>query len=157
MLKRLLWTDNDPSGLILRLALGVVMFPHGAQKVLGWFGGYGASATIQGFTKMGLPPWLTVLVMAFEFGGSILLILGLLTRLAALGVGCVMAGAWITVHAKVGFFMNWGGNQKGEGFEYHVLALGICIALMIEGGGALSLDRALGEKSQGAGAPALRT
>ena len=150
MLKRLLWTDNDPAGLILRLALGVVMFPHGAQKVLGWFGGYGASATIQGFTKMGLPPWLTVLVMAFEFGGSILLILGLLTRLAALGVGCVMAGAWITVHAKVGFFMNWAGNQKGEGFEYHVLALGICIALMIEGGGALSLDRALSREPQGA-------
>ena len=156
MLKRLLWTDNDPAGLILRLALGVVMFPHGAQKVLGWFGGYGASATIQGFTKMGLPPWLTVLVMAFEFGGSILLILGLLTRLAALGVGCVMAGAWLTVHAKVGFFMNWGGSQRGEGFEYHILALGICIALMIDGGGALSLDGALGG-SQGASSPALRT
>jgi putative oxidoreductase len=157
MLKRLLWTDNDPAGLILRLALGVVMFPHGAQKVLGWFGGYGASATIQGFAKMGLPPWLTVLVMAFEFGGSILLILGLLTRLAALGVGCVMAGALLTVHAKVGFFMNWGGNQKGEGFEYHILALGICVALMIEGGGTLSLDRALGGEPRSAGAPALRT
>jgi len=150
MLKRLLWTDNDPAGLVMRLALGAVMFQHGAQKVFGWFGGYGASATIQGFTRMGLPPWLTVLVMAFELGGSILLILGLLTRLAALGIGCVMAGAWITVHAKVGFFMNWVGTQKGEGFEYHVLALGLCVALMIEGGGALSLDRALGGEPQGA-------
>ena len=143
MLKRLLWTDNSPAATAMRLALGAVFFPHGAQKVLGWFGGYGASATIQGFAKMGLPPWFTVLVMAVELGGSIFLILGLLTRLAALGIGCVMAGAWITVHAKVGFFMNWAGTQKGEGFEYHILALGLCIALMIEGGGALSLDRAL--------------
>jgi len=143
MLKRLLWTDNTPSALIMRLALGGVMFPHGAQKVFGWFGGYGASATVQGFARMGLPPWLTILVMSFELGGSILLIFGFLTRLAALGIGCVMAGAWITVHANVGFFMNWAGNQKGEGFEYHILALGLCVALMIEGGGTLSVDRRL--------------
>ncbi len=143
MLKRLLWTDNTPSALIMRLALGGVMFPHGAQKVFGWFGGYGASATVQGFARMGLPPWLTILVMTFELGGSILLIFGFLTRLAALGIGCVMAGAWITVHANVGFFMNWAGNQKGEGFEYHILALGLCVALMIEGGGTLSVDRRL--------------
>src|SRR5258705_4569885 len=129
MLKRLLWTDNDPAGLVMRLALGGVMFPHGAQKVFGWFGGYGASATIQGFARMGLPPWLTVLVMAFELGGSILLILGLLTRLAALGIGCVMAGAWITVHAKVRVFMKSAGTQKRERFEYHGLAPGLFFGL----------------------------
>jgi putative oxidoreductase len=151
MVKRLLWTDNNAAALIMRLALGGVMFPHGAQKMLGWFGGHGASATIQGFAKMGLPPWLTILVMTFELGGAILLIVGFLTRLAALGIGCVMAGAWITVHANVGFFMNWAGNQKGEGFEYHILALGLCVALMIEGGGALSVDHAL--SGDGAVAP----
>ena len=143
MATRLLRTDPDFSALFMRLALGVVMFAHGAQKVLGLFGGYGASATIQAFTKMGLPPWVTVLVMAAEFGGSILLILGFLTRIAAFGIGCVMAGALIMVHAKVGFFMNWAGSQKGEGFEYHILALGLAIALIFTGGGALSVDGAI--------------
>src|SRR5229473_2524695 len=116
MIKRFLRTDNDPAALIMRLALGLVMFAHGTQKVLGWWGGYGAAATIQGFSKMGLPPFITVLVM-----------------LAAL----------VMVHANVGFFMNWAGTQKGEGFEYHLLALGLSIALLIKGGGALSVDRAI--------------
>ncbi|TMA73626.1 MAG: DoxX family protein, partial [Deltaproteobacteria bacterium] len=89
MASRLLRTDPDFAALFMRLALGLVFFPHGAQKVLGLFGGYGANATIQYFTKMGLPPWVTVLVMAAEFGGSILLILGFLTRIAAFGIGCV--------------------------------------------------------------------
>jgi putative oxidoreductase len=143
MLRKLLSTDNDPAGLVMRLTLALVFFPHGAQKVLGWFGGSTAGATIQGFSKMGLPPAISVFIMAAELGGSLLLILGLLTRLAALGIGCVMAGAIVLVHGKVGFFMNWMGMQKGEGFEYHVLALGLCIAVMIKGGGALSVDRAL--------------
>ena len=143
MASRLLRTDPDFAALFMRLALGLVFFPHGAQKVLGLFGGYGASATIQYFTKMGLPSWVTVLVMSAEFGGSILLILGFLTRIAAFGIGCVMAGAVIMVHAKVGFFMNWAGSQKGEGFEYHILALGLAIALIFTGGGALSVDGAI--------------
>ena len=143
MLRKFLSTDNDPAALVMRLALGLVFFAHGGQKVLGWWGGYGASATIQGFAKMGLPPVVTVLIMAAELGGGILLILGFLTRLAALGIGCVMAGALFLVHAKVGFFMNWAGTQKGEGFEYHILALGLAIALLIKGGGAVSVDRAL--------------
>jgi putative oxidoreductase len=140
---RFLRTDNDVAALFMRLALGLVFFPHGAQKVLGWFGGYGAGATIQFFAKMGMPPVLTILVMAAELGGSVLLIVGFLTRLAAFGVGCVMLGAIVLVHGKVGFFMNWAGSQKGEGFEYHVLALGLAIALLIKGGGALSVDGAL--------------
>ncbi len=149
MLRKFLSTENDPAALVMRLTLALVFFPHGAQKVLGWWGGYGASATIQGFAKMGLPPVLTVLIMAAELGGSLLLIFGLLTRLAALGIGCVMAGALILVHGKVGFFMNWAGTQKGEGFEYHILALGLAIALLIKGGGALSVDRALTRDDRG--------
>ena len=140
MFRRFLRTDDDVSGLVMRLTLALVFFPHGAQKVLGWWGGPGASATIQGMGKMGMPPALTVLIMAAELGGSLLLILGLLTRLAAFGIGCVMAGAIFLVHSKVGFFMNWAGTQKGEGFEYHLLALGLAIALLIKGGGALSVE-----------------
>jgi putative oxidoreductase len=94
-------------------------------------------------TKQGLPAFVVVVVMVAEFAGSIGLIVGFLTRLAALGVGCVMLGAILTVHAKNGFFMNWMGNQKGEGFEYHLLALGIALALLIKGGGLFSVDRAL--------------
>jgi putative oxidoreductase len=136
-------TRDDYAALAMRLFLGIVFFAHGAQKVLGLWGGHGARATIQGFSKMGLPPVVTVLVMAAEFGGAILLFLGFLTRLAAIGIGCVMVAAVLMVHGKVGFFMNWAGNQKGEGFEYHLLAIGICVALLIIGGGALSVDRAL--------------
>jgi putative oxidoreductase len=156
MINRFLRTDNDPAALIMRLALGLVMFPHGAQKVLGWWGGYGAAATIEGFSKMGMPVPITVLVMAAELAGSLMLIFGFLTRLAALGIGCVMLGAWLLVHLRMGFFMNWAGTQKGEGFEYHVLALGLAVALLIKGGGALSVDRAIaGEKRGFAESPAI--
>ena len=154
---RFLRTDNDVAALLMRLALGVVFVAHGAQKVLGWWGGFGAGATIQGFSKMGMPPVLTILVMAAEFGGGLLLIIGFLTRLAAFGIGCVMLGAIVLVHSKVGFFMNWMGNQKGEGFEYHLLALGLAIALLIKGGGALSVDGALAGHDAHAAYPASPT
>ena len=148
-------TRDDYAALAMRLSLGIVFFAHGAQKVLGWFGGHGARATIQGFAKMGLPPAVTVLVMAAEFGGAILLFLGFLTRLAAIGIGAVMVAAVLMVHSKVGFFMNWSGSQKGEGFEYHLLALGICVALLITGGGVLSVDRALSRDDVRPAAPAM--
>jgi len=154
---RFLRTDNDVAALLMRLALGVVFVAHGGQKVLGWWGGYGASATIQGFAKMGMPPVLTILVMTAELGGGLLLIVGFLTRLAALGIGCVMLGAIVLVHSKVGFFMNWAGNQKGEGFEYHLLALGLAIALLIKGGGAMSIDGALAGHDVHAAYPASPT
>ncbi|MFL5446626.1 MAG: DoxX family protein [Myxococcales bacterium] len=143
MASPLIRTNDDPVALIMRLVLGIVFFPHGAQKVLGWFGGHGVSATLDAMTKQGLPAFLVILIMVAEFGGSIGLILGFLTRLAALGVGCVMLGAILMVHGKIGFFMNWFGNQKGEGYEYHLLALGLVVALLIKGGGLLSVDRAL--------------
>lgn len=151
MLNRFLSTDNDPAGLVMRLALGLVFFPHGGQKVFGWFGGYGASATIEAFAKLGMPPPLTLLVMATELGGSLLLIVGFLTRLAAFGIGCIMLSAVLLVHGHIGFFMNWSGSQKGEGFEYHLLALGLSIALMIKGGGALSVDRAITRRGESRG------
>ncbi|MFA5096077.1 MAG: DoxX family protein [Candidatus Omnitrophota bacterium] len=142
MLKKMMRTDNDLAALILRLALGIVFFPHGAQKALGWFGGYGLGATLTAFTdKMHLPFVLALLVVAAEFLGAIALIIGFCTRLAALSIAVVMAAAIYMVHAQFGFFMNWSGTQKGEGIEYHLLALGIAIALTIKGGGAFSLDR----------------
>ena len=139
----LLGTDANVVGLILRYALTVVMFPHGAQKVLGWFGGHGFKPTMQFFTSAGIPPLLALLALAAEFLGPLGLAVGLLTRVAAFGIFCVMLVAIITTHGRHGLFMNWYGNQKGEGFEYHLLALGIALALIIMGGGAWSLDRAL--------------
>src|SRR2546423_10773824 len=133
MFRRFLRTDDDVSALVMRLTLGVVFFPHGAQKVLGWFGGPGASNTIQFFSKQGLPPALTVLVMAAELGGSILLILGFLTRLAALGIGCVMAGGPFLGPAQGGFFLDWGGGPKGGGVEDHPPAPRPALALFVKG------------------------
>lgn len=143
MIRKLLATNDDILQLILRLTLGIVIFPHGAQKLLGWFGGGGFSATMQGMTSMGLPGVIVFLVIVAEFFGSLGLITGFLTRFSAFGISMVMLGAIFTVHAKVGFFMNWMGQQQGEGFEYHLLVLGIALALMIRGGGRFSIDRAL--------------
>lgn len=140
-------TDNNVSTLVLRLTLGAIFFPHGAQKVLGWFGGYGFSATMGFFTtQMQIPALFAFLAIAAEFAGSIGLILGLGTRIAALGIASTMVVAIATVHAQFGFFMNWSGKQPGEGFEYHLLAIGIAVALMIAGGGKLSVDRAISQK-----------
>ena len=136
-------TNGSAAGLILRLTLAVVMFPHGAQKALGWFGGEGLTPTLQFFTSAGIPPVLAWLVIAAEFLGPLGLAVGLLTRLAALGIAGVMIGAIKMVHWKNGFFMNWSGTQQGEGFEYHLLALGMALALVIMGGGAASVDRSL--------------
>ncbi|MGZ3807298.1 MAG: DoxX family protein [Bacteriovorax sp.] len=140
--KKMLNTNDDMVLFVLRMVLGIVFFPHGAQKVLGWFGGPGFSGTMRFFTgQMHIPAIFAFLAILAEFGGSLCLIIGLLTRVAAFGIGVVMVVAVLTVHLPHGFFMNWGGNQSGEGFEYHLLALGIAIALVIGGGGAASLDR----------------
>jgi putative oxidoreductase len=142
MWKRLIDTKEDISAFVLRLILGIVFFPHGAQKVLGWFGGHGFSATLDGFThKMHIPIILAFLAIAAEFLGSIALVFGFLTRLAAFGIAIVMAVAIYMVHAHNGFFMNWSGMQKGEGFEYHLLAFAIALALIIKGGGSFSIDK----------------
>jgi len=141
MIGKLLETGQETAPLVLRVLLGLVFFPHGAQKVLGWFGGYGLTGTLDFFTgTMGVPLILALLVVAAEFLGSMGLIVGFLTRIAAFGITCVMLGATVLVHWQNGFFMNWTGKQGGEGFEYHLLAIAIAVSLMITGGGRLSLD-----------------
>ena len=143
MLKKLMSTSNDVSLTILRLVLGVVFFAHGAQKMLGWFGGFGFHGTMGSFGHMGMPAAVAFLVICTEFFGGLGLIVGLLTRIAALGIGVEMIGAIFMVHLQNGFFMNWMGNQKGEGFEYHLLAIAVAAALLLRGAGAFSLDRML--------------
>ncbi len=143
MLAKWMRTDDSVVGFILRLTLGIVFFPHGAQKMLGWFGGGGFAGTMAGMTKMGLPAAIVFLVILIEFFGALALLLGFLGRLAALGIGIVMVGAVATVHISNGFFMNWMGNHKGEGFEYHLLVLGIVAALLVTGSGRWSIDRSM--------------
>ena len=142
MFKKLIATNaNDRTATLLRLTLGIVMFPHGAQKMLGWFGGYGFNGTMGFFTgQMGIPAVFAVLAILAEFAGSLGLISGLLSRVAAFGIAANMTVAILTSHLSNGFFMNWYGNQTGEGFEYHLLALGIAIAVMVRGSGSASVD-----------------
>jgi len=143
MIRKLFATDDNAATAVLRLVLGVVFFAHGAQKMLGWFGGYGYSATMGFFTgMMHIPAPLAFLAIVAEFFGGLGLILGLLTRIAAFGIGMNMIVAIVTVHSAFGFFMNWSGAQKGEGFEYHLLVLAMVVFLMIRGAGAFSVDRA---------------
>jgi len=144
-MKKLMSTSNDVTLTILRVVLGVVFFAHGAQKMLGWFGGFGFHATMGSFEHMGMAAPVAFLVICTEFFGGLGLIVGLLTRIAALGIGGEMIGAVLMVHLQNGFFMNWYGNQKGEGFEYHLLAIAVAAALVVRGAGAFSADRALAE------------
>jgi len=144
-MKKLMGTNNDVSLTLLRLVLGVVFFAHGAQKLLGWFGGYGFQGTMGFFEHMGMPAPVAFLIICTEFFGGLGLIVGLLTRIAALGIGVEMIGAIFMVHLPNGFFMNWYGNQKGEGFEYHLLVIAMAAALLLRGAGAFSADRALSE------------
>src|SRR6266849_282076 len=148
MLRRLLATDDSTATATLRLVLGVVFFAHGAQKMLGWFGGPGFSGSMGLFTGyLHIPAPLAFLAIAAEFFGSLGLILGFLTRIAAFGIAMNMIVAVLMVHIHGGFFVNWFGNQKGEGFEYHLLALAVAIPVMIRGAGAVSVDRALSRSS----------
>lgn len=140
----MLRTNDSWSSFFLRIFLGVVFFAHGAQKALGWFGGYGLSATLGMFTgKMHIPFVFACLAVAAEFLGSLGLLTGFLTRLAAFGIGTHMVVAVLLIHRFNGFFMNWDGKKMGEGFEYHLLVIGICLALLAAGGGKFSLDRLL--------------
>src|SRR6266849_6036490 len=128
----LLKTDDSFAPLIARLTLGLVMFPHGAQKALGWFGGYGFSGTMNFFTgQMHIPALFAFLAIAAEFAGSIGLIAGFLSRVSAFGIAVTMLVATLLVHASNGFFMNWAGNQKGEGCEYHLLAVGLALIVIL--------------------------
>ena len=144
LIKQLTQTSNSSALLLARLTLGLVMFPHGAQKALGWFGGYGFTGTMGFFTgTMHIPYLFAFLAIAAEFAGSIALILGIFSRLAALSIAVVMAVAIFTVSAPNGFFMNWFGNQKGEGYEYHLLAIGLALIVTIYGAGKASIDNVI--------------
>ena len=145
-------TDESWAGLILRVVLGGVIFAHGAQKLLGWFGGNGFDGTMGFFTSVMHLPWIVAfLVIIGESIGSLALIAGLLTRFTAASFIVIMLGAIMTVHLPQGFFMNWFGQQQGEGFEFHLLVIAMSLVLLVVGGGKWSLDaviaRWLGEES----------
>jgi putative oxidoreductase len=142
--RKLFSTRSDVPLAVLRLALGVVFFAHGAQKMLGWFGGAGFSRTMAGMTGfMHIPAPLALLPILAEFFGGLGLLLGLLTRIAAFGLLCDMVVAVFLVHLQNGLFMNWAGQQKGEGFEFHILAIAMLLVTMVRGAGAASLDGVL--------------
>lgn len=148
MLKRLVQTDDSIGMFLVRLALGIVIFPHGAQKLLGWWGGHGFAAAMKFLHgDMGLPTVVAVLVIVAESFGALALIFGFLGRLGALGVLAVMLGAIFTIHHRLGFFMNWYGDKAGEGFEYHLLAIGMALAVLVQGSGAFSVDRSLSDRT----------
>jgi putative oxidoreductase len=140
--RKLVQTPEDYLLTLVRITLGVIFFAHGSQKVLGWFGGNGFDGTMTAFTQgMGVPSFLALLAILAEFLGGIGLILGFLSRIAAFAIAVEMAVAVYLVHAPNGFFMNWQGTQKGEGFEYHLLAIAIAVLVTVRGAGAWSLDR----------------
>jgi len=142
MFRKLMATDNDAAITVLRLVTGIVFFAHGAQKMLGWFGGYGFTGTMGFFTGMlHIPAPFAALAISAELFGGLGLIVGLFSRVAAFGIFCNMLVAVAMVHHQFGLFMNWAGTQKGEGFEFHLLALAITVFLMIRGAGAASVDR----------------
>ncbi|MFD2146335.1 DoxX family protein [Mucilaginibacter antarcticus] len=144
MTQFILKTDDGYSPLILRIGLGLVMSVHGAQKVFGWFGGYGFSGTISFFTTTMHLPWIIgFLVIIIEFVGAIALLAGIFTRVASVAIAGVLIGIVITSHIQFGFFMNWGGAQKGEGIEYFLIYLAGMISLAITGGGVFSVDRSI--------------
>lgn len=140
-MKKIFKTNDSSAATILRIMLGLVIFPHGAQKLLGWFGGYGFTGTMKFFTDTVHLPWIIgFLVIITEFFGSLMLIAGLATRFAALAIIINFTGIILTSHISNGFFINWFGNQQGEGFEYHLLVIGMALSLLIAGAGRLSFD-----------------
>src|SRR3989454_12464201 len=142
-MKTLFQTDEAWSSLILRVTLGIVVLPHGAQELLGWFGGFGFAGTMVFFTdKMRLPWIVAFLVIIGESFGSLGLIVGFLTRFSAFGVLCIMLGAIYMVHWPNGFFMNWFGEQAGEGFQHTLLVIGTSLGLLVAGGGKWCGDAA---------------
>lgn len=146
MLRTILSTDNSWVGLVLRLTLGIVLFPHGAQKMFGWFGGPGFSGEMHHLThQAGLPAFVAVLVILIEFFAALLLIAGAGTRIAAIAVIGLFIGIIWYVHGSMGFFMNWFGTMPAghEGYEYHLLIIGLAIGLLFTGGGRFSCDNIL--------------
>ena len=140
-MKEFFETKREWDSVLLRLTLACVMFPHGAQKLFGWFGGFGFEKTIGFFTtKLEIPVAIAFLIIVGESFGALALVAGFFTRLCAVGIFFIMTGAIVMVHWSNGFFMNWFGSQTGEGFEYHLLVMAISLVLIFRGGGKFSLD-----------------
>lgn len=134
-------TNDHVSGILLRLTLGIVMLPHGLQLLLGWFGGYGFNGSMQYFTGAAGLPWLVAfLVIMLQSVGAILILAGAGARLIASAYIIMFIGMIATAHADYGFFMNWAGNQEGEGYEYHLLVIGLALLLLLNGAGKYSFD-----------------
>jgi putative oxidoreductase len=143
-LRKLLQTSDDYVLMLSRVILGIVFVAHGAQKAFGWFGGPGFEPTVRTFSQgLGIPVFFAVLAILAEFLGGLGLLVGLSSRIAAFGIAVNMLVAIFLVHAQNGLFMNWSGNQRGEGFEYHLLALSLTLLIVVRGAGAWSLDRLL--------------
>lgn len=147
MKNKLFNTNNDLTGLIIRLTLGLILFPHGAQKMLGMFGGYGFSGTMGFFTGTLHLPWVIgFLVIIIEFVGALSFIAGFASRIWGALTIILFIGIIFTSHLDYGFFMNWFGNQKGEGYEYHLLIIGLSLAAIINGSGKYSVDKIISQK-----------
>jgi putative oxidoreductase len=137
-------THSNFTGLALRLTLGIVLYPHAVQKLFGWFNGPGLSGEMQFMTtQAGLPVFLAVMAIIVECTGTFMLLTGAGTRIAAIALFCLFIGMITTFHFQHGFFMNWFGKLPSgkEGFEYHLLVLGLCITIFLEGGGSFSIDK----------------
>lgn len=147
-LPSVLATSDSFSLFVLRLALGIVVLPHGLQKTFGWFGGWGLDGTLGWFASIGIPSFLGILAIAADFLGALAVLAGIGTRIAAFGIGVNMVVAALVVHRPNGFWMNWAGNQAGEGYEFHILAAAIALAVTLGGAGRWSLDRLLAARAQ---------
>jgi putative oxidoreductase len=143
MFDKLLGTKEDWTLTLIRVVAGGVMLPHGMQKMFGWFGGAGFTATIHNFGQRGFPAPLVFLVIMAEFLGALGLVFGALARIAAFGIAVDMIVAAVTTTSKFGMFINWAGKQKGEGMEFQFLMIAMALAIMVAGAGAFSIDRAL--------------
>ena len=150
MLQKIIGTTDNVAVAIVRVMLGVVMFAHGAPKLFGWFGGAGPARTLASLSTHGVPTALGWCVIIAECFGGLALIIGFLSRIAAAALAIDMACAILIVHKQFGFFMNFSGNQKGEGFEYHLLAIAMALCVLVAGAGSASVDRSL---SAGAASP----
>jgi len=150
MFETLVRTSNDPSMTLVRIVLGLVIGAHATQKVFGWFGGGGIAGTVEVFGGLGIPSWLALIAIAVESLSCIGLIVGFMSRFSALGIIAIMIGAIVTLVGPNGFFMNWFGQMEAgaEGYEYHLLAITMAIAIIVRGGGALSVDRILSTRAQ---------
>lgn len=141
------WFSSTQGGwgpLILRLTLGIVLFPHAAQKLFGWFDGPGLQGEMQYMTThVGLQPFIAVIAIAIECLGTFCILLGIWTKITSIAIFFLFIGMIVVDHASHGFFMNWFGKMPAgaEGFEYHLLVLGICLTLIIQGGGKYSMEK----------------